>query len=1275
MASSTSTVPAYRELESWIDECMLVDRFRMRRDIKKKNERGKLFKAIKKSRGLVERRQSKVPEVTYPEALPVSGRVDDIRAAMESHQVVIVAGETGSGKTTQLPKVCLEAGRGIFGTIGHTQPRRVAARTIANRLAEELDVVVGQQVGYQVRFQDETADDTLVKVMTDGVLLAETQHDRFLERYDTLIIDEAHERSLNIDFLLGYIKRILPKRPDLKVIITSATIDVERFSKHFHHAPVVEVSGRTYPVEVRYHPVENIEDDEPITRAILDVLDEIDTMAKGDVLVFLPGEREIRETAREIKRKGPNDLEILPLYSRLSVAEQNKVFAPGHRRRVVLATNVAETSLTVPGIRYVIDPGLARVSRYSFRSKVQQLPIEPVSQASANQRMGRCGRVSEGVCFRLYSEEDFAERAEFTEPEILRTNLASVILQMLQLKLGDIERFPFIERPNQKQINDGFALLFELGAVDRKRHISKLGKQLARFPVDLRFARMLMAAGQWGALNELLIITSALTIQDPRERPFDHQQAADECHKKYWHEKSDFLALVSLWNSWEEKRQELGSSQQRKYCKENYLSWPRMREWREMHRQLLLICREQGLKFNQQEAEYSAVHRSLLTGLLGHLSLKAGEHDYQGARNRKQFIFPGSSQFSRKPKWIMSAELVETSRLFARNVAEIESRWIEPIAGHLVVRTHHDPVFDAERGQVMAREEVTLYGIVIIANRMVDYGAVDLTNARELFIEKALVEGHLRSKLKFYQHNRRLIRDIEKLESKARRRDILIENRALFDFYDQVLPKDVCSELDLRNFANASNANAKTLELSRQELMRREAELSDRLYPNRLEVGNASLPLKYKFDPGTRDDGVSVDVPLVLLNQVPRSQLDWIVPGLLEEKCLALIKSLPKSIRKNFVPAPEYVTKVLEDFDYQGKTITEALADRLFRLTGVKVDASDFQPGTLDKHLTLNVRVIDDKGKLLAAGRDLEALVTELGDQVTERLQSRKDHTLEQTGLRDWTFDELPEQVQIKEGGVQVVMYPALVDELDSVAIQLVEHREKADRLSREGLLRLLSFRLSDQWKYLSKNIPDFEKFSLYYATRGSRAELIEGLVSAAFVATFVEGQPIPRSREAFEERLKKKGVLFENLELIARVVAQVLQQGMGLDDRLKNLSVPETVEDISFQLSRLMPAGFPRGVPFEYLRQYPRYFRGINHRLERLGGNVGKDHESIRFVREWWRKYEDVKPIERIHLEKFRWMLEEYRISLFAQSIGTNMPVSEKRLAKEWESVMGKRS
>ncbi|MBT4161943.1 MAG: ATP-dependent RNA helicase HrpA, partial [Gammaproteobacteria bacterium] len=921
------TNPSYEELDAMIDRCMIADRFRLRRDLKKKSERGRLVGRIEKSLKLVEQRKTSIPTISYPESLPVSQNAGLIRDAIEANQVVIVAGETGSGKTTQLPKLCLEAGRGVFGRIGHTQPRRVAARTIAHRLAEEMGVRVGNEVGFQIRFQDESKVSSLIKVMTDGVLLAETQSDRFLERYDTIIIDEAHERSLNIDFLLGYLKRILPKRPDLKLVITSATIDLERFSRHFNNAPIVEVSGRTYPVEVHYRPlVESEDDNEPVMRGILEVLEEIDSLTKGDVLIFLPGEREIRETAQEIKRKGPKGYELLPLYSRLGIAEQNRVFATHKGRRVVLATNVAETSLTVPGIRYVIDPGLARVSRYSVRSKVQQLPIEPVSQASANQRMGRCGRISDGVCFRLFSGEDFEARPAFTEPEILRTNLAAVILQMLHLKLGDISKFPFVERPDQKQINDGFTLLFELGAVDRQRNITRLGKQLSLFPVDLRFARMLIAAAQMGCLEEVLIIASGLTIQDPRERPFDHQQASDETHRKYWDEKSDFQALINLWNSFEEKRQALSQGQLRKYCRQNYLSNMRMREWREIHRQLLLICKDQGLSMNKTPGEYAAVHRALLTGLLGHLAEKTGEYEYTGARNRKQFIFPGSSQFKRKPRWIVSAELAETTRLFARTVAEIEQRWIEPLAGHLVKRTYHDPQFDPERGQVVAREEVTLYGLILVNNRIVDFGSVDGPEAREIFIQKGLVEGALSSKLKFFQHNRRVIREIEKLESKERKRDILIETRALFDFYDQALPRDISSELELTAFINSSPENAQRLKLTKEELMQREADLSEVLYPDRLQVGQAALPLRYKFEPGSGDDGVSVDIPVVLLHQVPKAQLDWIVPGLLKEKCLALIRSLPKTLRKNFVPAPDYVDKVLEDFDYDGRELTTALA-------------------------------------------------------------------------------------------------------------------------------------------------------------------------------------------------------------------------------------------------------------------------------------------------------------------------------------------------------------
>lgn len=1263
---------SYQELEGRIDECMLADRFSMRRQLKKKKERERLARSIDKSIGLVEKRKGCVPEVTLPKALPVAQQADDILQLVRDHQVVVVAGETGSGKTTQLPKLCLMAGRGVYGRIGHTQPRRVAARTIAHRLAEELDVNVGREVGYQVRFKDESGPLTLIKVMTDGVLLAETQSDRFLERYDTIIIDEAHERSLNIDFLLGYIKRILPKRPDLKVIITSATIDVERFSRHFNNAPVIEVSGRTYPVDVHYRPLEENDDDEDsLTRGILDVLDEIESLPKGDVLIFLPGEREIRETAREIKHRGPKGFEILPLYSRLGVAEQNRVFAAHSQRRIVLATNVAETSLTVPGIRYVIDPGLARVSRYSVRSKVQQLPIEAVSQASANQRMGRCGRISDGVCFRLYSEEDFAERPAFTEPEILRTNLAAVILQMLQLKLGDMTKFPFVERPNPKQINDGFALLYELGAVSRNRQITKLGKKLTRFPIDLKFARMILAADQAGSLNELLILAAGMTIQDPRERPFDHQQASDNCHKQYWDEKSDFIALINLWASYEEQRQALSQGQLRKYCRQNFLSFIRMREWREIHRQLVLISRELGLKFNRNPAEYNAVHRALMTGLLGQIAEKTGEHEYTGARNRKQYIFPGSSQFSRKPRWILSSELVETSRLFARNVAEIDRSWIEPIAGHLVQRSYHDPEFSQDRGQVVAREEVRLYGLVIVSNRLVDFGTVDTSSAREIFIEKGLVEGLLKTRLKFFQHNRRLIRDIQKLESKARKRDILIENRVLYEFYDQMLPQDVTSEFDLTAFVAASSKNDRKLKLTREELMRREADLSLHHFPDRLEVGTARLPLRYKFEPGSGDDGVTVDVPVVLLNQVPRAQLDWVVPGLLREKCLALVKSLPKSIRKNFVPAPDYVDRVLEDFEFSGKPLVEALADKLFRLSGTRVSPDDFQPDGLDRHLALNIRVVNAKGKVLARGRNLDDLVDELGESVATELQQRDAHTLEQAGLTDWTFGDLPASVQLERSGIAINYFPALVDEGDSVAIQLIESAWRANKLSQQGLLKLYLLRLQDQYKYLSANIPGFDGFAIYFATRGPASELKHNIVSAVFHYELLEDKPPVRDQQTFEARLEWRKGLFDCLQQVARLTGTALKQANEIELALGQRPA-QLQADVRRQLNGLFPRDFPAGIPFAGLRQYPRYLKGIQHRLERYQGH--RDEEAMAELTPLLDRWDALEEEDKGRLQKFRWMLEEFRVSLFAQSIGTTMRVSGKRLEKEWESVMGRR-
>jgi len=853
----------------------------------------------------------------------------------------------------------------------------------------------------------------------------------------------------------------------------------------------------------------------------------------------------------------------------------------------------------------------------------------------------------------------------------MRTNLAAVILQMLYLKLGDIQKFPFVQRPDQKQINDGYALLFELEAVDENRHITRVGKQLARFPVDLRFSRMLVAAGQSGCLAEMLIIASGLSIQDPRERPFEHLQGSDEKHRKYWDEKSDFLAIVNLWNSFEERRQNLGQNQLRRYCRENFLSFIRMREWREIHRQLLLITKELGLKMNREPAAYAPFQRALMTGLLGHIAHRTEENRYTGARNRSQFIFPGSSQFVRKPRWIVSAELTETTRLYARTVAEIESRWIEPLAGHIVRRSYHDPRFDEDKGQVVAREEVSIYGLVIINNRFVDLGAVDQQSARELFIQKGLVEGLMKTRLNFFSHNRRLIGEIENLESKSRKRDILIESRTLFDFYDQSIPEGISSELELAAFVNESPKNAARLKLTRDELMRREADLSATLYPDTMKVGASSLPLQYKFEPGTREDGVSIDVPLVLLRQVPKTQLDWLVPGLLKEKCLALVRSLPKSVRKNFVPIPDYVDKIVECFDYDGKPLVEALADRLFTISGTRVSAHDFQSDALDRHLSINVRVLDERGMVIAAGRDLNSLVDSLTDRVNEEIQKRKEHQIEMTGATDWSFGDVPEALEVNKGGVIVTLYPAIIDEGETVGLSLVQTAFQARHLTEQGLLRLMLLRLRDQARFLEQNIPQFDRFALYFANRSSDADLKMGIVRAAFKATLQIGENI-RSKESFEAVLERREGLFENMKQIARIAATSLEELWVLDSMARELSHKDIAEDILDQLDAMFPQNFLEATSFDWLQQYPRYLKAIRYRLERL--NPDKDRMAMRKIREWKERYTALDEEDQVRLINFRWMMEEYRISLFAQSLGTSLKVSDKRLAKEWESVMGLR-
>ena len=980
---------------------------------------------IEQARLRVEQRKSAVQNpIVFPESLPVSQRKAEIEKLLSEHQVIVVAGETGSGKTTQLPKMCLELGFGNLGMIGHTQPRRIAARSVAVRIAEELETELGGLVGYKVRFNDLISDNTQIKLMTDGILLAEIQTDRFLNQYSCLIIDEAHERSLNNDFILGYLKQLLPRRRDLKLIITSATIDVERFSKHFNNAPIIEVSGRTYPVEVRYRPVVE-EDDQDQLQGILNAVDELQAEGRGDILIFMNGEREIRDTAEALQKQNLKHTEILPLFARLSAQEQNKIFHPSGLNRIVLATNVAETSLTVPGIKYVIDPGTARISRYSYRTKVQRLPIEPISQASANQRKGRCGRVSEGICIRLYSEEDFNSRPEFTDPEILRTNLASVILQMTALGLDDIEAFPFVDAPDKRHIQDGIKLLEELGAFEivrtksgEKRQLTVTGRQLAQLPVDPRLAKMLLSSVSQGALHEVMIIVAALSIQDPRERPQEKQQASDEKHRRFADKKSDFLAFLNVWRYLQEQQKELSKNQFRRQCQKDFLNYLRIREWQDIYQQIRLAVREMGLPINSEKAEYQQIHTALLSGLLSHIGLKEAEkQQYLGARNAHFAIFPNSVLFKKQPKWVMAAELVETSKLWGRMVAEIEPEWIEPLAEHLIKKSYSEPRWSKSRGAVIADEKVTLYGVPIVAARPVNYGAIDPTVSREIFIQSALVEGDWNTKHKFFKENQRLVREVEELEHKSRRRDILVDDRTLFEFYDQRIGTEVVSQKHFDTWwKKAQQKDPELLNFERSFLINNDAEQVSKLdFPNFWHQGNLKLKLTYQFEPGTDADGVTVHIPLPLLNQVEMTGFDWQIPGLREELVIALIKSLPKSYRRNFVPAPNYAQAFLSRAVPLEKPLLDTLIYELRRMTGVTVEAEHWNWEQIPSHLKMTFRVVDENGKKIAESMNLDELKFNLKDRVQESISAVADDGIEQSGLHIWSFADLPQCYEQKQ--------------------------------------------------------------------------------------------------------------------------------------------------------------------------------------------------------------------------------------------------------------------
>ncbi|MFF0310496.1 ATP-dependent RNA helicase HrpA [Streptosporangium sp. NPDC004379] len=1235
---------------------------------------------IEKAERRVAERRAGVPAITYPESLPVSRRRDDILEAIRDHQVVIVAGETGSGKTTQLPKICLELGRGVKGLIGHTQPRRIAARTVAERVAEELDTPLGEAVGYKVRFTDQVSDGTLVKVMTDGILLAELQGDRDLAQYDTLIIDEAHERSLNIDFILGYLKQLLPRRPDLKIVITSATIDPERFSRHFGDAPIVEVSGRTYPVEVRYRPVE--EDDDQI-QAISDAVDELCAEGPGDILVFLSGEREIRDTADALSKR--KDAEVLPLYARLSAAEQHRVFQRHSGRRIVLATNVAETSLTVPGIKYVVDPGFARISRYSHRTKVQRLPIEAISQASANQRKGRCGRVSEGVCIRLYSEEDFVSRPEFTDPEILRTNLASVILQMTSIGLGDIGAFPFVEPPDQRQVRDGYDLLLELGAFDKAREITPLGRKLAGLPVDPRLARMVIEADRNGCVREVMVIAAALSIQDPRERPADKQQAADEKHRRFADKESDFVSYLNLWNHLQEQQKELSSSAFRRLCKADFLNYLRVREWQDVYGQLRQMSKSLGVTLNGVPGDEQKIHVSLLSGLLSHVGVKDVDKkgadgprrpmtEYIGARNARFAIFPGSALAKKQPLWVMSAELVETSRLWARVNAKIEPEWVEPMAQHLVKRTYSEPHWEKNQGAVMAYEKVTLYGVPIVAQRKVNYGRIDPELSRELFIRHALVEGDWETHHAFFKENRKLLSEVEELEERARRRDILVDDETLFDFYEQRIPADVVSGRHFDSWwKKVRNDQPDLLSFEKSMLISDAAgDVSQRDYPDVWRQGSLRFPLTYQFEPGADADGVTAHIPLALLNQVNPDGFDWQIPGLREELLTALIRSLPKEIRRNFVPAPNYAKQVLQRAEPTREPLLTVLERELAALTGVWVPREAWRLDQVPDHLRITFRVVDGRKKKITESKDLADLKRRLAPRLRQTL-SRAADGLEKSGLTTWSLGELPKTFEQR----RMKAYPALADEGATVAVRMFETETEQRRAMWEGTRRLLLLNTPSPAKQVLGRLDNQAKLALSRSPHAGAVALFDDCVACAADRLMSEyGGPVWDGPAFTALHDKVRAELFDTTEEVVSRVRDILAVWHAVSSRLAEARSTPAVEDVRDQVGDLVYPGFVTATGHKRLTDLLRYLRAAERRLEKMADDPFRDEERMYKIHDLEDEYhelvEKLPPARRADddVREIRWMIQELRVSYFAQTLGTPYPISDKRIRKAMERL-----
>ena len=1290
----------FEQLNKQIKQCMFADVHGFRRRLRKIQQAKKLSddeksaqiellqKQIEKSVARVETRRENRPKISYPDDLPIAQKSELIKKTIKQNQVTILCGETGSGKTTQLPKICLDIGLGIRGKIGHTQPRRLAARAVSQRIAEELNTELGKEVGFKVRFSDQSNDSSYIKLMTDGILLAECNHDPFLNQYDTIIIDEAHERSLNIDFMLGYLKRLTQKRKDLKIIITSATIDPDRFAKHFDNAPVINVSGRTYPVEVRYRPYQTAESEnkKDLQQGIIDAVNELSLIDRGDILVFLSGERDIRETADALnKEKGNRALdntEVLPLLARLSNAEQNRIFHPSNKRRIVLATNVAETSLTVPGIKYVIDSGVARISRYSWRSKIQRLPIEKISQASANQRKGRCGRVSAGICIRLYEEGDFNMRTEFTEPEIQRTNLAAVILQMENQRLGHIDDFPFVEPPEDRLINDGYKLLFELGAIDGLNKITKIGKHLSHFPIDPKLARILLEAKNENALAEVLIIVSALATQDPRERPLDKQQAADEKHAVFIDKISDFVFYINLWNGYHDEKKLLTNNQLRKWCKKNFISWMRMREWIDTHKQIKNTLSNLKLNLNTAVASYDQIHRSLLIGFLSNIGFKDEGKEYLGARSKKFNVFPGSALFKSPPKWIVAAEIVETTKVYARTNARIDVAWIEAKAQHLIKYHYSNPHWEKKRSQVVAHEQSTLYGLVINADKKVSYGHINPVEAKEIFIRSALIEGDLESKADFYRHNRKLLEELETLEAKSRRRDIIVDENILYDFYQQHLPDDVYSGAKLDKWARSHVADTKALFLTVEDLMRDDATLvSENEFPDYLEINGARFPLEYHFDPRNHCDGLTLVTPLAGVSAINPQRCEWLIPGLLRDKIIALIKSLPKQLRKNFIPAPNYADACVEALVPSDLALSTAVANHLKKITGVSIPYDVWDTKEISQHLLMNFRVIGKVGEVIDEGRDLQAIKNRLSGQVIDKCDAAGgenvdlSHNLDDVDVT--SIDGLEDVVDLNMQGVIIKGYPALVKDGSQINVRVLDNKDSAQKETHKALRQFVIKALPEQIKHLRKTIPDIQNLCLKYSDFGACEDLKLEIIHKTIDDVFLY-EKVASSDELNSRIDKGKSQLHHKAEEWSQLLTKVLDSYRMIKKLTKSpaLSQLDTVSDIQQQISCLFPKNFITTIDQQWLIQYPRYLSAISKRLEKSKTDSVRDRQLRLDVSKLWNEYTKrdaslkKQHIQSEQLNHYRWMLEEYRVSLFAQELKTKFPISAKRLRTYWNEL-----